>query len=260
MLGVGTTSIKRWADSGVLPCVRTPGGHRRFPRDKVIAMLGDLAETETVSAERIDRWVALLVRGTGENDVGRELEREHEMTDSWWRVCEQLAAVLEEIGRRWERDEISVLQEHLASERLARGLKRQAEALETPVGAPVALLVAAEGDEHTLGLALVELVLRDAGWMCRWSGRGTPRESLDKFLDSDDIHLLAVSASASSTDEVALAEQAAWYGRLCKGRDVHLLLGGSGAWPEHPAYGQRITSLGDLDKAARSLKSRSPLH
>lgn len=29
-LGVGTTSIKRWADDGALPCVRTVGGHRRF--------------------------------------------------------------------------------------------------------------------------------------------------------------------------------------------------------------------------------------
>jgi len=29
-LGVGTTSIKRWTDEGVLPCVRTVGGHRRF--------------------------------------------------------------------------------------------------------------------------------------------------------------------------------------------------------------------------------------
>jgi len=29
-LGVGTTSIKRWADEGVLRCERTAGGHRRF--------------------------------------------------------------------------------------------------------------------------------------------------------------------------------------------------------------------------------------
>ena len=29
-LGVGTTSIKRWTDEEVLPCIRTIGGHRRF--------------------------------------------------------------------------------------------------------------------------------------------------------------------------------------------------------------------------------------
>jgi hypothetical protein len=225
-----------------------------------MAMLGDLADVVTVSAERIDRWVSLLTRGTGDNDVTRELQREFELTDTWWRVCEQLATVLGEIGKRWERGELSVLQEHLASERLARGLKRQCEAIEAPAGAPVALLVAAEGDEHTLGLALVEIVLRDAGWLCRWSGRGTPRESIEGFLETDDIHLIAISASASSTDTVVLAEQAAWYGRMCKGRDVHLLLGGSGAWPGQLAYGRRISSLGDLSSVAHTLKSRSPLH
>ncbi len=32
-LGVGTTSIKRWADQQLLPCQKTAGGHRRFSRD-----------------------------------------------------------------------------------------------------------------------------------------------------------------------------------------------------------------------------------
>ena len=36
LLGVGTTSIKRWADEGELECVRTPGGHRRFPLRSVV--------------------------------------------------------------------------------------------------------------------------------------------------------------------------------------------------------------------------------
>ncbi len=38
MLGVGTTSIKRWADEGELECVRTPGGHRRFPLKAVVRL------------------------------------------------------------------------------------------------------------------------------------------------------------------------------------------------------------------------------
>jgi excisionase family DNA binding protein len=30
MLGVHPTTLRRWADSGSIPCLRTPGGHRRF--------------------------------------------------------------------------------------------------------------------------------------------------------------------------------------------------------------------------------------
>lgn len=38
LLGVGTTSIKRWADDGTLACVRTAGGHRRFLRAEVLRL------------------------------------------------------------------------------------------------------------------------------------------------------------------------------------------------------------------------------
>jgi photoactive yellow protein len=37
-LGVGTTTIKRWSDEGLLACVKTPGGHRRYRLADVLAM------------------------------------------------------------------------------------------------------------------------------------------------------------------------------------------------------------------------------
>ena len=42
-----------------------------------------------------------------------------------------------------------------------------------PVGerGPVCLLACAEGDDHTLGLSLAELCLREAGWATLWAGR-----------------------------------------------------------------------------------------
>jgi len=35
LLGVGGSSVKRWADRGLLACVKTAGGHRRFEREAV---------------------------------------------------------------------------------------------------------------------------------------------------------------------------------------------------------------------------------
>jgi len=37
LLGVGTTSIKRWSEEGVLRCMKTSGGHRRFLRADLLA-------------------------------------------------------------------------------------------------------------------------------------------------------------------------------------------------------------------------------
>src|SRR3569833_2265790 len=47
LLGVRTTPLARWAREGRLPPLRTPGGHRRYPRSAVMAVRDD--ETTAVS-------------------------------------------------------------------------------------------------------------------------------------------------------------------------------------------------------------------
>ena len=39
MLGVHPSTLRQWADSGKIPTVRTPGGHRRFAESDVRAVL-----------------------------------------------------------------------------------------------------------------------------------------------------------------------------------------------------------------------------
>lgn len=53
-LGVGTTTIKRWSDEGVLSCVRTAGGHRRYRQADVLALQQDEANENSLTlAERL---------------------------------------------------------------------------------------------------------------------------------------------------------------------------------------------------------------
>lgn len=39
MLAVNSSTVKRWADSGKLRCFKTPGGHRRFTADRILAFI-----------------------------------------------------------------------------------------------------------------------------------------------------------------------------------------------------------------------------
>ena len=41
LFGVGPKTVTRWADSGRLRFIRTPGGHRRFRRSEITALLTD---------------------------------------------------------------------------------------------------------------------------------------------------------------------------------------------------------------------------
>jgi len=40
-LGVHQNTVRRWADSGHIPCFRTPGGHRRFKKSDLTAWVTD---------------------------------------------------------------------------------------------------------------------------------------------------------------------------------------------------------------------------
>lgn len=44
MLGVTDQTLRRWVESGDLPAIRTVGGHRRYRRSDVLALLAVTAE------------------------------------------------------------------------------------------------------------------------------------------------------------------------------------------------------------------------
>lgn len=54
MLSVDPKTVRRWANAGRLPCSRTVGGHRRFRREDVMALLG-IEETTDVFVYRLYR-------------------------------------------------------------------------------------------------------------------------------------------------------------------------------------------------------------
>jgi excisionase family DNA binding protein len=45
-LGVHFTTLRRWADAGQVPCIRTPGGRRRFNRSELAAFLAGMRSGE----------------------------------------------------------------------------------------------------------------------------------------------------------------------------------------------------------------------
>jgi MerR family transcriptional regulator, light-induced transcriptional regulator len=260
LLGVGTTSVKRWADSGLLRCVKTPGGHRRFPRGDVDTFLArnphEIDAGKPSLQSNCDTWLLRLIQGMGASEIARKLEAEHSRHGSWFAVADAMADVLDEIGRAWARGDITVIQEHIISERIVRATARLSEGISMSQDALVCLLMAAEGDDHTLGLNLVELCMREAGWKVAWVGRRTPVHLVCEFITRSDIDMVAVSASEYSRDSVALADQAARLGATCENLDIPLLLGGRGLWPENPRYGRRVHTfqqlrelLNELDRA-----------
>jgi len=245
-LGVGPTSVKRWADLGLLKCVRTAGNHRRFLREEVerfaraiqsghvpLEDTGPIPQeprTDSASAQ-VATWTRHLL-DLGTYSLHGALLTEREVLGSWWRVADLIGLALTELGLRWACGELSVMAEHLASERLARALARCAESIPTPAGGPRVLLAMAEADDHTLGLSLAELVLREAGHQVLWAGRATPTAELVNYLQTQAPAMLGLSASVVSADAERLRASTLPVARACQAVHSRLILGGGGSWPE----------------------------
>lgn len=239
---VSPSTIKRWADQGILPVSRTAGGHRRFERFAIERLLREQPVSVSSGDPAASAWVRCLVDGRRHEIDGRLLEAKARL-GSWWRVADELAVALAEMGDQWECGRLTVAEEHIASDALARALARVGDALPIRLDGPRCLLACAGEDEHTLGLSLAELCLRELGWTPLWLGRRTPVDEVVRLVSGAQVAMVALSASALLGDELALRAITDEVGAACKERGVALLFGGAGAWPSQPSYGVRVTSF-----------------
>ncbi len=81
--------------------------------------------------------------------------------------------LLQEIGEGWERGEITIAQEHFASNVIRGRLVALGRGWGRGTGRH-ALLAAPAGEHHDLGLVVLALMLRDHGWRVTFLGADTP--------------------------------------------------------------------------------------
>ncbi len=236
-LGVTAATVKRWADTGLLQCARTAGRHRRF--DPIVV---ERFQREHGAGPAAGGLVDRMLEETEPIALQAELLRERARLGAWWRVAEWLGPEIEELGTRWATRRIGIVEEHLASDRLARAIARCSEMVPPRPDAPRILLAAAEGEDHLLGLGLVDLVAREGGWRSLWSGRVTPVAEVIRQVEAAAVEAVALSASVAA-DRRRLAAEAQAVGGACARAGVHLVVGGKGPWPETMGYGQVIRTF-----------------
>ena len=256
LLGVGASSVKRWADSGRLPCVRTPGGHRRFLRDEVErALAPSLRGAIPLRAveDQATRWYDLLAAGTGPFELRMALASDFERQGAWWRVAEGIAMALTEVGERWRRGVLTITEEHTASESLSRAVARAAEAQIVPENAPVCLLMTPPGEDHTLGLGLAELIARAQGWETRWVGSGAPLDEIEAVMDRGEVQMVTVAALAHLSEPSVLEDVSRRLVAASERNGVAVVLAGSAEWPD-PPFASRVRRARNFEQFADALR------
>jgi excisionase family DNA binding protein len=240
-LGVAPATIQRWVDNGVLHAERTPGGHRRIYVTEVRRLIA--ATRPAASSGPLAEWLGVLMTGDPRK-VKTALHAARGRTESWAEVADEVASAIAEMGRLWEAGGCRIFEEHAATEALRRGIALCVVELPCPRAAPSVAMFTVNGERHTLGLSLAELVFAEASWRIFWLGEGPPSSEIGPLLDKLEPDLIVVSAS-SVTPRAAIAEYQGELTRVAGDAGVELALAGSGAWAPTPKA-RRVVTFEDL--------------
>lgn len=221
-LSVSESSVKRWCDRGVIPTVRTVGGHRRVPMSGFMRFLEDTnrqvvtplpgldrmshatrpgpecGDTEVeVDIDQLKRQFAEAIAAGDETTCRDILVGQYQRTGKFSKLADEfVAATFHELGEQWDCGNLEVYQERRGCEICSRIL-HECRRIIPPAheNAPLAIGGSPEGDHYTMPSQLVELVLREASWRSINMGSNLPLSTLAAAVAEHKPRMLWISAS-----------------------------------------------------------------
>lgn len=137
-----------------------------------------------------------------------------------------------EIGARWHRGEVSIPQEHIATQVTLRQMGRLRAMLKTRLKLGLRAVVSSvEGDQHFIGAQAVADFLVVDGWEVDFLGADVPTDHLVPFARAKRAHLVCVSVSLNSLVTTA----ARLVAELRKLPDAPKILVGGAAFVTNPS-------------------------
>jgi excisionase family DNA binding protein len=115
LLGVHFSTLRRWVDTGKVPCIRTPGGRRRFRRSELEAFLASLQQNQGSALVPVEGQRHLADASVRVNHLGISHEPwyrkiDEEQRNAMRRGGQQLMAILMQYTTRSNGGEAFLIQ------------------------------------------------------------------------------------------------------------------------------------------------------
>jgi DNA-binding transcriptional MerR regulator/methylmalonyl-CoA mutase cobalamin-binding subunit len=110
-------------------------------------------------------------------------------------VVETVAPLNRAVGEAWMRGELQVFEEHLYTEQLQVALRGAVGSLPRQSGLPRILLTTVPGEQHCIGLLMVDALVSPEGAQCISLGTQTPFEDIRRAALAHKAHVVALSFS-----------------------------------------------------------------
>lgn len=273
-IGVSESSLKRWADEGLLHVSRTAGGHRRIALREALRYIREsgtpLARPEAIGLPAVTREAAStqplrerdaflvdsILSGNLDATRGALLARYLE-GETVARLCDgPLREALHQMGELWEHDKESIHLEHRATDTCIHGLNYLRGFLPPPrPTAPLALGGGPAGDPYFIPSLMVAVVLAAEGWMEINLGANLPGGALMAAMRKFRPRLVWISYSAHEAAESSMRDLAQ-VTNLAGEMGASVVAGGQGlpARAKLPGFPlQILSSMEELAGFARGL-------
>lgn len=240
MLRVSTSTLRRRAESGAIPCERTRGGHRRFRRTE----LEELSRRGEPTLAGPADWIDALLESEEPVKIHARLFELRIQLGSWWRVAERLMPELREVQRRREEGQATVIQCRHAVELLVRAVAAALTHVPRRLDSRTALLISVPEAFLDGAHALLELCLAEQGWRTWWAGPASTPEVAEE-LRRRRPDLLVVAASALP-DPAAAALHVRELAATAGGLETPVALIGPAEWPNAGPGTIRLREVSEL--------------
>ena len=271
-IGVSESTLKRWCYRGLIPMLKTAGGHRRLAVSDVIAFLREsgheiahpellglpaaVGRTQWTLDRAREQFLQSLINGHREvaNEVITDLHVAGHTIPAIFDAV--IAAAFHELGKRWACGDIAVYEERRACEicmSILRELRpRLLESRQSRTQTAIAATL--ENDIYTLPVTMVELVLADAGWNATSLGSNLPVQTLVEATNkiAPALFCLSVSHFEDQGEFLAQLEQLSSAARL---NNCRLIVGGQAVMVQDIDSALNIEYCQSFGKLAEALES-----
>ena len=246
---------------------RLPSGHRRYPREEVsrlkaiqqaldsgyragkvvcstldelknllgfeLANSSSVAQTGRADSEAMDNDATLIEMWIDAVKRFDERALTNGFHDAWsvrgpMNFIHSLAApFICRIGSAWECGEITIAQEHFASEKLERFLGERWQRMSADREGPRVLLTTLPGDLHRLGIQMCAAITALTEARVIYLGPDTPVEEIVRTASGESIDVVAISIAPTMDLGQVTAELTELRNRL--DRNIEIAVGGTGA-------------------------------
>jgi MerR family transcriptional regulator, light-induced transcriptional regulator len=273
ILGVNVSTIKRWTEGGMLECIKTAGGHRKFLMSHLASFVeknkkkNSKVNLFTLESEQdieisyrilkgdfqyLNKYVLEQALACNREQIQQVLNGLYLGQFSLHQIYDLIVTpVLHQIGYLWEESKLSVLQEHLASQAIRDCITRLQGIIRIPEHNNGKVLCLTPSKElHDIPLKMVDHILEARGFTILYSGQLTPIDRIEEVFDVHKPKRLYISSTNLNNRE-QLQNEVDQLCEIARSRNCDVYVGGRSFDVinfNHPAIKRRLYTFEEVYK------------